>query len=208
MDFLIPPGTRPTRRRENTFQVSSYSDAYCRPLHLLPNPPLLAAREGACHSRHPRCHPSHRSLRHCPSASPLNLGSCLLFPARASGCLLLGSARPLGSTVRLRGPAQVRQTGLRTSVLPWRTGSRKRRYGTILCHLPTHCCPQPRFSSLSFCLPPESPKLSLSATSHPPVRPFSLACPSAAPMLPLSPTHRQIPRPGPHPKLLSSAGSF
>lgn len=112
-----------------------------------------------------------------PSASPLNLGSCLLFPARASGCLLLGSARPLGSTVRLRGPAQVRQTGLRTSVLPWRTGSRKRRYGTILCHLPTHYCPQPQISSLSFCLPPESPRLSLSATSHPPIRPFSSCLP-------------------------------
>lgn len=110
------------------------------------------------------------------SASPLNLGSCLLFPAQASGCLLLGSARPLGSTVRLRGPAQGRKTGLRTSVLPWRTGSRKRRYGTILCHLP-----KPRISYFSFCPPPESPQFSLSATSHPPIRPFSSCLPRHCP---------------------------
>lgn len=81
-------------------------------------------------SHNPRCHHSCCSQRRCPLCLPLNLGSCLFFPARASGCLLLGSAHPLGSTVRLRDPAQGRQTGLRTSVLPWRTGSRKRRYET------------------------------------------------------------------------------
>lgn len=109
-----------------------------------------------------------RAITIATSASPLNLGSYLLFPAQASGSLLLGSTRPLGSTVRHRDPAQGRQTGPRTSVLPWRTGNRKRRYGTEL--LPLACLLLPAASDppVSFCSPPESPGLPLSATSHPP----------------------------------------
>lgn len=147
--FLIPPGpgTRPTqRRKENIFHISSHSNAYYQPLHLLPNPPPLTGRVPATATTLDATVAT-VAIATATAASPtLNLGSCLLFPARASGCLLLGSAHPLGSTVRLRGPAQGRQTGLRTSVLPWRTGSRKRRYGTILCHSPTHCCRQPWIS--------------------------------------------------------------
>lgn len=91
---------------------------------------------------------------------------------------MLGSARPLGSTVRLRHPAQGRQTGLRTSVLPWRTGSRTRRYGTE--PLPTACLLPPIAQTLPFSLSLSLPD-SLSANSHPPCQATQLFL---APVLP------------------------
>lgn len=125
----------------------------------------------------PRCH--HSRCSHYPVCLPLNLGSCLLFPARESGCLLLGSAHPLGSTVRLRDPAQEadRQGSEPQSCHGERAAEREGMKWSLCC-LPAHCCQQPwTFLSLS---------LSLSANSHPPARPLSslLAqhCPHAIPL--------------------------
>lgn len=131
--FLIPLGLPPwplAKPGRKGFHVSS-SGTHPQPSHLCPISPLLEAREGGTTApaiaRTREATRATTAITTATSAALLNLGSCLLFPARASGCLLLGSAHPLGSTVRLSDPAQGRQTGLRTSVLPWRTGSRKRR---------------------------------------------------------------------------------
>lgn len=200
------PGSGPVqRRKEKVFQLY-FSRAHCQPPAR--SPPPTSGSEGRrssspCHSHDPRCCHGHRHL----CLPGLNLGSCLLFPAQASGCLLLGSARPLGSTVRLSDPAQGRQTGLRTSVLPWRTGSRKSRYGPEpppLARLLLPAASDPPLSARLRSLPD-----SLSVTSHPPHRATWLSGRSAAPCrLPPHPTDGKQPVASPPPEALQSPGSL
>lgn len=193
------------------------SSSHHWPSHPLPNPPLLEARASGAAvlatATTPHATTATIAITTATSTSPLNLGSCLLFPAQASGCLLLGSAHPLGSTVRLRDPAQGRQTGLRTSVLQWRTGSGKRRYGPeplpLACLLlPAALDPPVSFSAHLHSLP-ESLSLSLCHLSPSLPGHSALSCRSAAPMPLLSPPHRQETNLWLHPhlKVLWSSGS-
>lgn len=140
-------------------------------------------------SQKPRCH---HSYHHYPVCLPLNLGSCLLFPAQASGCLLLGSAHPLGSTVRLRDPAQeADRQGSEPQSCHGERAAEREGMKRSLCRLPAHCCQQPRtFLSLSLSATRAS-TLSLSYNSHPPVRPLRSLLAQHCSMPPLSPTHRQ-----------------
>lgn len=139
----------------------------------------------------PRCHHSHCS--HYLVCLPLNLGSCLLFPAQASGCLLLGSAHSLGSTVRLRDPAQeADRQGSEPQSCHGERAAEREGMKWSLCRLPAHCCQQPwTFLSLSLSVPPEP----LDSPSLPTVTFLpgysALSWHSTVPMPPLSPTHRQ-----------------
>lgn len=171
----------------------------CTALALLPAPhsSISGSWKGwsslSCGSQKPRYHHSRCSHHHYPVCLPLNLGSCLLFPAQASGYLLLGSAHPLGSTVRLRDPAQeADRQGSEPQSCHGERAAKREGMKRSLCRLPAHCCQQPQtFLSLSLSLPPEPlhspclPTLTL-LPGH-----SGLSWHSTVPMPPLSPTHRQ-----------------
>lgn len=197
--FLIPLGLPPwplAKPGRKGFHVSS-SGTHPQPSHLCPISPLLEAREGGTTApaiaRTREATRATTAITTATSAALLNLGSCLLFPARASGCLLLGSAHPLGSTVRLSDPAQGRQTGLRTSVLPWRTGSRKRRYETEPLSLASPLLPAALDSPISLSVRLLQSLQTLPLCQLTPSLPglSALSCHDAAPMPPLSSPHSQ-----------------
>lgn len=113
-------------------------------------------------------------LPHCSSA--LKCGSCLLFPARAGGCLLLISARPVGSAVRLRDPAKADRQGSHPQSCHGGRAAEREGMEWSFCRLPATVpaawdlpTSLPATSGGSWTLP------SLSATSYPPCQATQLS---------------------------------
>lgn len=144
------------------------------------------------------------------SASPLNLDS-FLFPAGASGCLLLGSARPLGSTVSLSDPAKADRQGSEPQSCHGGRAAEREGMERSLCYLPLHCCQQPQTLPPLF-LPASRVSWILSLCHFSPSLPgcSALSCCSAVPVAPLPLPHRQEKGQGLHPRrrVLSSSGSL
>lgn len=124
-------------------------------------------------------------------SSVLKCGSCLLFPARAGGCLLLISAHPVGSAVRLRDPAKADRQGSHPQSCHGGRAAEREGMEWSFCRLPATV---PAAWDLPASLPATSggswTPPSLSATSHPPCQATPLSCCLTTPC-PLSSPHSE-----------------
>lgn len=129
-------------------------------------------------------------LLRCSSA--LKYGSCLLFPAQADGCLLLISARPVGSAVRLRDPAKADRQGSHPQSCHGGRAAEREGMEWSFCCLPATV---PAAWGLPASLPATSrgswTLLSLSATSDRPCQATQLSCCITTPYPPLSSPHSE-----------------
>lgn len=177
----------PSKEERRKFQASSYSGAYSQPTQL-PYPSSSGRSgevEGSC------CNPvatTATALDATPSVSgyclaapsALNCGSCLLFPAQAGGCLLVVSARPIGSTVRLRDPAKADRQGSHPQSCHGGRAAEREGMEWSFCHLPA-TVPAAWDLPTSLSATSESPGLSTSLSVTSPSMPGYSALAAALP---------------------------